>query len=150
MFGFFGKRKFHQQVIDMIEDMTKTLIVKPNNSERFKAIEKELEEAGKAEEAKNLWPMMVAHAFCTPLDYKEHIDYAYKNFNVRQAAFYSISTYITQISSNGVLADYKKTEPELYDACKHFWGVCGDAYLTNPEEFGCCIMSVEGGGNPFD
>ena len=148
MFGF-GKNKFHQQVIDMIEDMAKTLIVTPNTSEEFKTIEKEVKASGgTAEDLKDLWPLMVANCFCLPLEHKEHIDYAFKNFNVRQAAFYSISTYITQIALNGTLADYKKTQPEMYDAFKTFWGMCGEAVWQNEEEFGHCVISP--GENPFD
>lgn len=149
MFGFGKKNKFHQEVINFIEDMAIKIIITPNNSNAFKETILELKSAGKSEdEIKVIWPLIVADSLCQPLEDKEHIDYAYNNFNIRQAAFFSISSYISNVAMTKKLDEIEKTSPEMYDALKIFWGICGETVYANEEEFAQCVITPPE-GNPF-
>ena len=46
MFGFGKKNKFHQEVINFIEDMAIKIIITPNNSNAFKETILELKSYG--------------------------------------------------------------------------------------------------------
>ena len=144
MFGLFKKNKLLKEVAHDLEEISKTLLVIPNNSETFKKIEQELKESGAPQEMiDNAWPLTVANAILYVAE--KEIDFIYKNFNVRQASFYCISSYITNLYNNGSLERYKTEQPEMYSALQLFWLFCGEA--TKNVEFHKCIMVPE--DNPF-
>ena len=107
MFGLFGgKNKF---VVAVGEEILKIIdIVKiPEVNSTVEQIRKEMKENGspQADIDTVKWNHIVASAVSQPLEHD--LDYMYKNFSEVQAAFYCISSYVTNVYNAGQLKEFK-------------------------------------------
>ena len=148
MFGLGKKNRFYNEVEkDLIEVM---LIARIHlyKSELIDQIKKEMLENGADQrDIDNAFPIVVAGACANALD--AELDYIYDNFDVRQASYYCISSFITTLHLSGSLSSYEEEHPDMYKALRELWMRCYMATQADQERFGHCVVVPANGQDPF-
>lgn len=147
MFGLGKKKKFIEAVEKQIHKTVKMAKIEEEN-DLVHQIRKELEESGASKEEQNSikFSLFVETAVSQPLE--TDADYMYKNFDVPQAAIYTISLYISNVTDSRQLESFKEEQLEMYQALLKLWYICLIIVEDNYEHFAPC-MRIPKVGNPF-